>query len=495
MKKIKLFSALALALVMTSCDDFDLPNPPGQTNPDPDAYFANTDLELAPVSETLQLTEATEANKFVTVANITKLENFPSDYTLEVDMEVGSNDQFAKTTTVATTIDGNAVTLDPSILNGAIQKVITKAPGTYDVNSRFVAYASKGTTRIRLGGVNNYYLTEALSVKTYDAEKVIENMYYIVPCNGDGIPNWNGALAMNNNAGEGANGYDHPEFSLKIESPVPDGYYFKIASQSVMTAQDATQLLGVNAAADGFGGKLGASYEVGHIEITGDVLVTINVQDDAVTYSYAFSVLYPYTGSVKAENLMLLYTNNYIDYSGVCALNGAWFLGAYPEKTKEPLFKQSDEAEPTLSEDGYTQDGLLSTNGGANIKTPVKGNHLYWVSVNLPGLTYSTTLIENLGLVGAFNGWNEKENIELTPSKDLKVWTATDVELDGEFKINANKAWAIGFSGRQVSQDSGAVIYNVNKQDGGDNLSVEKGKYDVELNFTVQPYVLTLKKK
>ncbi|MDE6682782.1 MAG: hypothetical protein K2J87_05095, partial [Muribaculaceae bacterium] len=143
-----------------------------------------------------------------------------------------------------------------------------------------------------------------------------------------------------------------------------------------------------------------------------------------------------------------------------------------------------------------SMNGLLSTaSDAAQIKTPAKGNHLYWVSVDLPALTYSMSVINDLGIVGAFNGWNEKENVQLTPSKDLKVWTATDVEIDGEFKINANKAWAIGFSGRQVSQDSGAVVYNVNKQDGGDNLSVESGKYDVELNFTVQPYVLTLKKK
>ena len=496
MKKIKLFSALALTLALAACDDFDLPNPPGQTNTDPEAYFENSNLVMAPNSEAINLTAANEANQYVTVANITSLENFPEGYTLEVDMEVGNDNSFSKTTTLSTVIEGDAVTVNPSLLNGAIQSVITKKPGTYDVSSRLAAYAVRNNTRIRLGGLNNYYLTEALNVKTFDAAKVIEDSYYLVPCSADGTPDMSAAVLMNNTAGSGVSAYDNPEFAIKIESPVPDGYYFKIAPQSAMTAGAAATLFGANPAADGMSGKLGADYGVGHISITGDVLVTINMEQDSYTVNYAFEVLYPFSGSTAADKLMLLYTTNYINYSGVAAINNQWFLGAKPDKKAEPIFRQSDAEEAVISEDGLVMTGLLTSDQtAAQIKTPVRGNHLYWVDVNLVQLTYSLSVINDLGIVGGFNGWNEKENVTLTPSKDLKIWTATDVELDGEFKINANKEWTIGFSGRQVSQDSGAVVYNVNKQDGGDNLSVENGKYDVELNFTVQPYVLTLKKK
>lgn len=481
---------------MASCDDFELPNPPGQTNTDPEAYFADADLTLDPVSGNQNLTDFMQANKFVTVANITTLKNFPEDYTLVIDMEVGSDASFTEVSKVETVIDGNAVTADPALINGAIQSVITKKPGTMDVNVRFPAYAVKGDTRFLLGGLNNYYLTEALNITTFDPDKVIENMYYVVPCNADGTPNWNGAIAMNNNSGAGSIGYDHPEFSLKIESPAPDGYLLKIAPESVMQSRDASQLLGVNVAEDGFSGKLSKEYGVGHIAITGDVLVTINAELDAITFSYAFAALYPYSGSTSADKLMLLYTNDYITYSGVCVIKNTWFIGTSADRKAEPIFKQDAESKAELSEDGLSMNGILSNAADAvSIKTPITGNHMYWVSANLPGLTYSMTVINDLGLVGGFNGWNEKENVQLTPSNDFKVWTATDVELDGEFKINANKAWAIGFSGQQVSQENGVVVYNVNKQDGGANLSVESGKYDVELNFTVQPYVLTLKKK
>lgn len=33
-------------MVMASCDNFDLPNPPGQTNPEPDGIFENSGLVL-----------------------------------------------------------------------------------------------------------------------------------------------------------------------------------------------------------------------------------------------------------------------------------------------------------------------------------------------------------------------------------------------------------------------------------------------------------------
>ncbi|MBD5236430.1 MAG: hypothetical protein HDS62_02675 [Bacteroidales bacterium] len=499
MKKINIFSALALTMVMASCDNFDLPNPPGQTNTDPAAYFETSDLALAPVSDAISIAAANEANQQITVANITTLQNFPEGYDLAFDLQVAKGAEFDNATTIATAIDGDAVTVNPDILNGAIRSAISKAPGAYDVNARLIAYAVKGDTRLRLGGENYNYLTEVLNVTTPDPEKFMEQSYYLVKV-ADGTPDWNGAFHMNNNGGADANVYDSPVFSVKIDSPAPDGCDIMIAPASAMAVQDASLLLGVNMGESGMDGKIGEGYGAGHISITGDVLVTVNVETEALTLSYAFDVLYPYSGSLKPENMMLLYTNDYITYSGVCAINNQWFLGATTDKKAEPLFRQSDEAEPEYGEDGYTMNGLLSTDPSASqIRTPLKGNHLYWVSANLPNLTYEMYGIENLAVIGNGNGWSHDTSVDLTPSKDFKTWTATDVNIDGEFKIAANKSWDVSFSGKSVSQDSGAVVYNVNKQDGGDNLnndgSAPAGKYDVKLDFSSFPYVLTLTKK
>ena len=49
MKKIKIFSTIALSLALASCDNFELPNPPAQSNPDPgvEGVFENSGLRLS----------------------------------------------------------------------------------------------------------------------------------------------------------------------------------------------------------------------------------------------------------------------------------------------------------------------------------------------------------------------------------------------------------------------------------------------------------------
>ena len=104
MKKIKFISAIALTMVLASCENFDLPNPPGQTNPEPGPVFENSGLVLAQEATTANLVEANEQNVFVNVAKVTELVNFPADYDLSVDMEVSGDENFGDVTTIATVI-------------------------------------------------------------------------------------------------------------------------------------------------------------------------------------------------------------------------------------------------------------------------------------------------------------------------------------------------------------------------------------------------------
>ena len=135
MKGIKFLSALALVmgLGLTACDNFDLPNPPGQTYPQPDGFLTDSDLKLGAIETPLNLAQANAANEDVTVATIEELKNFPSEYTLNLYMEVAGDAAYSKVSTIATTIADNNVIVAPDVLNGAIQEVITKKPGEYDV--------------------------------------------------------------------------------------------------------------------------------------------------------------------------------------------------------------------------------------------------------------------------------------------------------------------------------------------------------------------------
>lgn len=493
MKKLKFISALALTLILGACDNFDLPNPPGQTNPEPDAYFQDADLDMNTVNGTLELAEANQQNVYVTVADITKLENFPAGYDLVIDMQLANDAQFSKSTTVTTTIDGDKLTVNPDVLNGAVQEILTKKPGTYDVNARFLAYAVRGTTRLRLGGIDKTYGDGILKIHTLDAAKVIEDAYYLVKVNAQGQPDMGSVIAMNNTSGAGVSGYDNPEFAIKLDVPEGVDYYWMIAPQSVITAHSTDGLFGGNPEEGGMAGKLGVGYGAIKMPVAGAVLVTVNMEQDSYTVSYAFDVLYPFPAAGgNAANLLLLYTNDYINYSGVTVINRVTVIYTTADKSGVK-FTADPEVPQEVSADGYTISGGLTSGDGDRLDLGIKGNALYYANVNLVQETYNFYHIETLSIVGAHNSWNEKEAPELTPSKDFKTWTINDIHLDGDFKLNCNHAWDYDFGGEQLQDVAGQHVYNVwNK---GGNLTVGEGTYDVTVNFSTLPYVVTLTKK
>lgn len=497
MKNIKFISAIALTMMMASCDDFDLPNPPVQSNPEPEAVFENSGLVLTQGDANVNLVTFNNADQAVTVANITDLVNFPADYTLDIVMEVSGDQNFSKVAKVPTTIVDNAVMVQPDEFNAGIQEAMTKKPGTYDVYSRFVAYAVLGDTRARLGGLTASYCPSKFLVTTLDPAKVIEDNYYLVPCDAQGNPVFAAALKMNNTAGN-VSPYDNPEFALKIDVTEDEvnglGYLWKVAPESAYLTQDASQCMGCSVSpTSDLAGKLGVDYAAGSIKLLGSVLVSVNVEVDSYSVNYAFEALYPFSGRTAANKLMLLYTDNYITYTGVTAINQAWILAAQADKTNGVFFKQDANVAPEVTEDGLNQTGLLTTSSdGDGLTAPVAANCLYWVNVNLVQLTYELYALKTLSVIGSGNDWKLDTATQLTPSSDFKVWTADNVPVGDEFKINANGAWTIGFSGKSVPDATGKQVYTVDKQDGGENLHATPGTYKVTVDFSTKPYTVTL---
>lgn len=499
MKNFKFISAIALTMLMASCDDFDLPNPPGQTNGEPTGFFTGADLVINPGEATVNLKDANAANKDVVVATIGKLENFPADYTLTVEMELADNNNFDPSTTIGTTIVDNQIGVNPDLFNGAIQTIKTKEPGVYDMYARFVAYAVKGTTKLRLGDMTTTYCTEPLKITTLDPAKVMEQSYYLLPCNAAGAPVWSSAIKMNNTSGEGISVYDNPEFALKIditEEQGEAGYKWMLAPESAVRAQNMTGVLGCLANND-FAGKL-TGTEPGVITLSGPVLVTVNVEADSYGVSYAFDALYPLSSTTltRPNEALLLYTDNYINYGGVSVLSGLWYLCGQPSYDTGTVFSQSPDVEVKDSEDGLSREGgLVQGRDGNKLEAPVKRKNLYWIDVNLVQRTYKVTGILNLGLTGAHNEWKPEASVQLTKSKDYATWTAEGVELDGEFKINAGSNWDVNWGlGKDLGDVTGKHVYEL-QFNCSTNMNVEKGKYNVTVNFSAYPYTLTLEKK
>ena len=141
-----------------------------------------------------------------------------------------------------------------------------------------------------------------------------------------------------------------------------------------------------------------------------------------------------------------------------------------------------------LNQNGFkfcTQPEWKGTNYGANFDTAGDAANItmteaagyYKVDVDLETKSYVLTPITTIGIIGSAspNGWDSDVDMKYVPynaeTKELGYWEIKDVPFtSGEIKFRANDDWAINWGG-----DTKALTQ------GGDNISVEAGKYDIKL--------------
>lgn len=141
-----------------------------------------------------------------------------------------------------------------------------------------------------------------------------------------------------------------------------------------------------------------------------------------------------------------------------------------------------------LNQNGFkfcTQPEWKGTNYGANFDTTEGGANItmtedagyYKVDVDLESKSYVLTPITTIGIIGdaTADGWDADQNLTYVPynseTKALGYWEAKDVVLKaGTMKFRANHDWAINWGG-----DTNALTQ------GGDNISVDAGTYDIKL--------------
>lgn len=141
-----------------------------------------------------------------------------------------------------------------------------------------------------------------------------------------------------------------------------------------------------------------------------------------------------------------------------------------------------------LNQNGFkfcTQPELKGTNYGADFNTAADAANItmteeagyYKVDVDLESKSYVLTPITTIGIIGSAspNGWDSDVDMTYVPynaeTKALGYWEAKDITLaSGEIKFRANDDWAINWGG-----DTNALTQ------GGDNISVEAGTYDIKL--------------
>lgn len=124
---------------------------------------------------------------------------------------------------------------------------------------------------------------------------------------------------------------------------------------------------------------------------------------------------------------------------------------------------------------GYGENFSTAPDAGNIVMTEPAG--YYKVEVDLSAKTYTLIPITTIGIIGSAspNGWDSDVDMTYVPynaeTKELGYWEAKDITLaSGEIKFRANDDWAINWGG-----DTNALTQ------GGDNISVEAGTYDIKL--------------
>lgn len=141
-----------------------------------------------------------------------------------------------------------------------------------------------------------------------------------------------------------------------------------------------------------------------------------------------------------------------------------------------------------LNQNGFkfcTQPEWKGTNYGADFNTAPDAANItmtedagyYKVDVDLESKSYVLTPIKTIGIIGSAspNGWDSDVDMTYVPynaeTKALGYWEAKDITLaSGEIKFRANDDWAINWGG-----DVNALTQ------GGGNISVDAGTYDIKL--------------
>lgn len=489
MKKISLMLLGAMTLGFTACESFDLPNPPGQSNPQ-EPVFEAADLTLVSAAgdQTYDLAALNTSATSVNLAQVETVSNLPENYTqLSFRAQMASTDAFNNPVEFPVTFKDNVISATADDLDGAYHVAMnTIAPDAKTVNIRFMAYASNpdDNTSMRLGGKDAFYCPMTASLKPFDPGFTIENEYYLIGTCSDGSIN-SKALKMTNS---GASPYDDPMFSVVVDITAAEaaaGYEWAVIPASTLAAGSGI-VYGPEYDDDLYGaaGNLKAYETVGVfgvIEEENKHLITVNMRpDEGGLHAYTWILAIPnlYTpGGANGWNQAasdLLYTSNYVDYEGFIHASGEFKFTSAPDWDHTNY--------------GYASDGKLSTDGGAG-NIPVAADGLYYAKANISALTYSLSpVITTIGVIGdaTENGWDA--STPLTPSEDFLTWTGTITLKDGSFKFRANDSW-------DVVNLGGELEFLGTAGDAPNIASPGEGTYDITLNLGSYPYTATLTKK
>ena len=136
------------------------------------------------------------------------------------------------------------------------------------------------------------------------------------------------------------------------------------------------------------------------------------------------------------------------------------------------------EAQAEESEAGTVQ--LIASGGSKDIKC--YSQRFYAFSLNTSSLVLTKLFsFDNIGIVGSFNGWNEKDaSMKMNYNAYYhRFWIDQTFSENTELKFTCDDAWTTNWGGS-----------NGNAVPGGDNIAVEAGSYRIYLDLNTSTYEL-----
>lgn len=482
MKKLAFLCGVALALGFTACDD-ELPNPPAQSNPQPE-IFESAGLEISQaghgVETPIELQALADEGTKATLADITKLEDFPEGFDLVFEVEMSTTEDFAKTVTIEAAAEDNFVVVPASTINTAIYDTFTHDPAEITLYTRLAAYARNGASSMRLGGKDALYGEYTYKFVPFTPDRLLENSYFLRYRNGG---DWQ---TMPFVKADEQSVYDNGVFTVNFEL-TQGTFEWMVLPASAVTGATLDGIMGVSAdETTKTSGTLviGEGAEANVISRVSPYVITIDVVNLTFKVSLAFEELWVPGGATGAtvSRALKLFTTDFVNYDGTMRLYNDWYLSAQSTKKGISFMLDGDQTE---SETGVLSGNLVQV-ADASGAAMSAANGLYYIRVNLGTMKYTATPVKQISVIGDFNEWDLETAVDLTPNSRFQKWTAKDVEMTaGEYKFCVDHSWALSYGG-----EMGDLRQN------GSNLTLEKaGKYDIEIDFAKQPNVLKMTKK
>ena len=320
--------------------------------------------------------------------------------------------------------------------------------------------------RYNLGGDHSFHVTGAKKIKitidmmdfSYTIEPInVADAYYLI----GGPEDWAGSAASKSQkfSHSSASVADDPIFTYVLEGTGGD-IWFAIgddeACDAITNDGDWSKLFGTTKGngENGLSGSLSRRSSLsdeGSFKVDGTskfIRVQINMAE--MTYTITPLNFDPYVyfigatdGWANAEQKLALTDESGI-YTGYlyCADPNGW--GNEFKFQKEPGNWDSQLNSGTFT-GGITGD---FADGGDNIKANA-GEGVYFVTLDLANLTLNAVKVQNMNLVGDFNGWNAGDDAQ------QMTWNATDYcfEMTGAgvntngWKFTINNSWDVNLGG------------------------------------------------